>query len=59
MTAYHGHRVKDRSAKVAKRRNAMPVNGKGALLLQSIIVAKADEARRNIEALRDQKVRRK
>lgn len=47
MAAFSGHRVKDRSAKVAKRRNAMPMNGKGTLLLHSIIVAKADEARRN------------
>ena len=50
MSAFGGYRVKDRSAKVAKRRNAMPVTGRSVLVLQSIIVAKADEARRHLEA---------
>ena len=36
--------VRDRSAKVAKRRNEMPVNGRGTKLLQEIIVKKAAQA---------------
>jgi hypothetical protein len=50
VSAFSGYRVKDRSAKVAKRRNAMPVTGKGVFVLQSVIQAKAEEARRNLEA---------
>lgn len=46
-----GYKVKDRSAKVAKRRNAMPVTGNSVFVVQSVIQAKAEEARRNREAL--------
>ncbi len=45
-----GYKIKDRSAKVAKRRNAMPVTGNSVFVIQSVIQAKADEARRNREA---------
>ena len=52
MSAYNGHRIKDRSYKVARRRNEMPVTGRSVLVLQGIIAAKADEARRHLEAQR-------
>jgi hypothetical protein len=44
--------LKDRSYKVNRRRNAMPVTGKSVFVLQSIIAAQAEEARRNLEAQR-------
>lgn len=50
MTAFGGFRVKDRSAKVAKRRNAMPVSGNSVFVVQSVIQAKAEEARRQLAA---------
>jgi hypothetical protein len=50
MTAFAGTRVKDRSYKVARRRNAMPVTGKSVFVMASITAARADEARRHIEA---------
>jgi hypothetical protein len=59
MTAYDGHRVKDRSYKVARRRNEMPVTGRSVLVIQSIIAAKADEARRHIEAQKALDAKRK
>jgi hypothetical protein len=49
MSAFNGTRIKDRSYKVARRRDAMPVTGKSVFVLQSIIAAKADEARRHVE----------
>jgi hypothetical protein len=52
MTAFNGARIKDRSYKVARRRAAMPVTGTSVFVLQSIAAAKADEARRHIEAQR-------
>lgn len=53
-----GYKIKDRSAKVAKRRNAMPVTGNSVFVVQSVIQAKAEEARRNREALAARKERR-
>ena len=52
MSAFNGHRIKDRSYKLAKRRKAMPVTGQSVFLLQSIIAARADEARRHLETQR-------
>ena len=52
MTAFAGIRIKDRSFKVSRRREAMPVTGRSVFALQSIAQAKAAEARRHIEAQR-------
>lgn len=35
------YKVKDRSAKVAKRRSAMPVNGRSVFVIQAVIGKKA------------------
>jgi len=50
MSSYNGRRIKDRSYKVARKRNAMPVTGQSVFVIQSIIAARAEEARRNLEA---------
>ena len=37
------YKVKDRSAKVAKRRAAMPVNGRSVFTIQTAIVKRASQ----------------
>lgn len=39
------YKVKDRSAKVAKRRDTMKVNGRSVFVIQSVIVAKGKAAK--------------
>jgi hypothetical protein len=39
------YKIKDRSKKLAKRRNAMPVNGRSVFTLVEIIGKKAAEAK--------------
>lgn len=39
------YKVKDRSAKVAKRRKAMPVNGRSVFVLTAVIAKKGREAK--------------
>lgn len=44
MAAYDGYRVKDRSAKVARRRRAMPVNGRGVFAVLAVVAKKGRAA---------------
>lgn len=44
MAAFDGYKVKDRSAKVARRRTAMVVNGKSVFVIQRVIGKKGAEA---------------
>ena len=56
MAAYNGYRVKDRTAKLNRKRNAMPVNNKGAFVVQAVIEKKAAlAAARAAEAARKMK----
>lgn len=50
MAAFDGYKVKDRSGKVAKRRSAMPVNGKSVFVIQRIIGVKGKAAAQKVAA---------
>lgn len=50
MAAFDGYKVKDRSAKVARRRTVMVVNGKSVFVIQRVIGRKGAEAAARVAA---------
>lgn len=58
MAAFDGYKVKDRSGKVERRRNAMPVNGRSVFVLQAVKVAQGHKAAAKLARMAEQQAAR-